>query len=922
MNEKNRQLSLTIGAAFILRHIMFSFNLPLETVIALWGCFYVLIMRRPIPKDYFSSATAIWANIHRLDYIDKKLATDKFKKFIVKPTSKGFRRSFYMSSDDSEHHNRDRHVLIVSENGNNDDAVVDPSCRHLTSSVTISKDHDGNSDKNVKSIIDTLGVETAAYFGGGTNDNAESAQKEIESTHRKIMDKLGESNDEGVRNLRFINGVERWAIKFGDLFHIDNLIVTHASLKSWGQVIKEDHEQVHHRQVMQSIHSLHSDDRPFSQAQMDEVMEGAGESVHVKTDKERQQRWLVNQRNAKRILGLLEILSSTGIPCLVAWGMSFANWSRSAWKRRVGGEVATWLSMPEIILGLHFEAELGEYYETTYYWHNRPGPLNTRSGFRMTEVHDLYFRFMLPWWNDAVKTPESKLPKTIKYLDDNFHGTDNNKRKEQILRGLKGGRDELIKMSHVLLEGAVSFLILCDREHGPPFLRALLSVLSRQAVPDGIEVPAIKNPDSEQWGRYVYDDPNQRPENEKKWYGMLMKSPEETVHWWYQLCLNWDVLEDDLQRLSKEQGIRDAMNGAPILAFKSMYPILFECLHATFGMMMSNSRLCEQIHGMMRHGLRDGTGMDEADAQRSYATSTDYNMKEERRRMSLRTNGNGKKMKPEVHCHTKDQQQLLSQQIACRAPQYEQQAETLIRSGSVPPIKAIVTSGRRQQDKQHITDKVQKEKQKRQNLTREMKTYEDFKTRAKETTLANDLMMMQGDNDIDRRSKLKEMSVQAFWNSMKDPVEYRDMFAIAVKAFPCLCNMVPRPDKALTSRAAIMKFAIKPYLERSMKTSKTIYAMLYGEKGSDNEVPRRERALHLMDIFNMFVRLVPSAWERVTIQPVTLALISSFQQMDPHYVADYNTNDEIQDVGAEEHSSSDESNLLGEDSEVEDNFDT
>ena len=43
--------------------------------------------------------------------------------------------------------------------------------------------------------------------------------------------------------------------------------------------------------------------------------------------------------------------------------------------------MATWLSMPDIVVGLHFEAELGEYFETTYYWHNRTGPLHTRSGF-------------------------------------------------------------------------------------------------------------------------------------------------------------------------------------------------------------------------------------------------------------------------------------------------------------------------------------------------------------------------------------------------------------------------------------------------------------------------------------------------------------------------------------------------------------
>jgi hypothetical protein len=70
-----------------------------------------------------------------------------------------------------------------------------------------------------------------------------------------------------------------------------------------------------------------------------------------------------------------------------------------------------------------------------------------------------------------------------------------------------------------------------------------------------------------------------------------------------------------------------------LLAFKADYKVLFECLHCVFGLMIPNSRLCKQIHGMMRHGLCSGTGMDEGDAQQSYATSTDYDMKQERRQM-------------------------------------------------------------------------------------------------------------------------------------------------------------------------------------------------------------------------------------------------------------------------------------------------
>ena len=83
---------------------------------------------------------------------------------------------------------------------------------------------------------------------------------------------------------------------------------------------------------------------------------------------------------------MLESLTHDGTPSLVAWALAFANQSCSTWKRRVGLEIATWLSMPELILGLQFEAELGTYFEEIYAWHNRTGPLGKRSGFHMMEM--------------------------------------------------------------------------------------------------------------------------------------------------------------------------------------------------------------------------------------------------------------------------------------------------------------------------------------------------------------------------------------------------------------------------------------------------------------------------------------------------------------------------------------------------------
>lgn len=99
--------------------------------------------------------------------------------------------------------------------------------------------------------------------------------------------------------------------------------------------------------------------------------------------------------------------TTDGVMCLSAWALYFHNHSKTDWKRRAGKEVATWLESDLIQFGLIAEAEVGDaYFAHTYYWHNRPGALHTRPGFRMMEVHELYFGFMLPFWTTALTTPE------------------------------------------------------------------------------------------------------------------------------------------------------------------------------------------------------------------------------------------------------------------------------------------------------------------------------------------------------------------------------------------------------------------------------------------------------------------------------------------------------------------------------------
>ena len=480
---------------------------------------------------------------------------------------------------------------------------------------------------NTDAIIDILTPEGAAYVIGGMSDNANDARKEMISTVDEIHNRNLQSNNPNIRELSYINGERIWPIVAGDPYHIGNLGVQHASIGMAGDT-GTDQRQCHHLQALISQHSLHSDNPSYSQAMMDRVMAGTGRRVKMATWRERRTRWLVNQRNAAHVLSLMPVLTAGGVVCLVAWALYFANNSRNPWKGIVGKEIALWLSMSSIILGLHFESELRNYFEQCSAWNNRKGPFHKRSGFGALEFQDYFWDFEMAWWNAVVDCPSKCMPVTMKFLDDDFKGSELTMRCKQVKRGLRMGRDEIIKMMKKnYLQVPIILLTLTNKKRGASFLRAVLSVFHNFAnmIPTGV---ALVHDLGGNWGTYKFNDPTQRPDDEKLWYNHLSRSiklVDRLIQYWRILSLNAPILTQDLQVLSKKQ--EDSFvcnNGSPLPVFATDYPILFECLYATFGAMMSNNRLDKQIHGMMRFGLRQGMGMDQVDHQRQYSVRTDY----------------------------------------------------------------------------------------------------------------------------------------------------------------------------------------------------------------------------------------------------------------------------------------------------------
>jgi hypothetical protein len=139
----------------------------------------------------------------------------------------------------------------------------------------------------------------------------------------------------------------------------------------------------------------------------------------------------------------------------------------------------------------------------------------------------------------------------------------------------------------------------------------------------------------EEWGEFNYrKKPSGRPRDEQMWYNVLAEQTDDVVHWWKQICLNKDCLIPELQRISNQEcsssAYTDSAEYSPLVNFKESHPKLYEFLNTAFGMIMSNSHLCEQIHGMIRARLRKDIGMEQADHMLSHLTGLSYELREER----------------------------------------------------------------------------------------------------------------------------------------------------------------------------------------------------------------------------------------------------------------------------------------------------
>jgi hypothetical protein len=342
MHPVSNQMCLTDKAAHYIRNMVYCHKIPRIRFPSLWNAFALLMIGRPLTQQEFSSSATLRYRFQRLYMIDKYRFHAEFEKYITARHEKGFHRLWYMVTDDSKHHDRDRHVCLMTAHRADDpsdtNASPNPCFRLLTASVAPSKDSDGNASLNVSAASDSLSISVLALYAGAVTDNAPDALDETRKTFDRFME-LVKDNDQ-VSSMGLMYGVQRRPIINGDMYHIDNLMCTHASNASFGETERGDHSQVHHRQLLQSLHDVHKKDRAASRRAMATVLEGTGNKFTLHTTRERQQRWLVNQRQAAHVLQGLEMKTKDDVPALVAWAHYMVEHS-DGWVKRAASEALT-----------------------------------------------------------------------------------------------------------------------------------------------------------------------------------------------------------------------------------------------------------------------------------------------------------------------------------------------------------------------------------------------------------------------------------------------------------------------------------------------------------------------------------------------------------------------------------------------------
>ena len=444
--------------------------------------------------------------------------------------------------------------------------------------------------------------------------------------------------------------------------------------------------------------------------------------------------------------------------------------------------------MPPIILGLLFETELGVYFETTIRWYSIAGETSTTPGFRMMELHLFLHDFVQKWWTKALVDPNDVFPRTFKYINEIWKDDIEEKRfrTHQIMKGVRAGHDEILKMSKGWFRVPLLYLVLLDLRRAPSLMRAINRILCS----NGVISPDTCAERNHSAGCNVVH----VSKSESIWFNKLKEDEENAVHYFKQFGLDRDIVRNELAKLSKMSDNPSPTFSfkRPLHEFKSKFPITYDAFDSIFRLMPSNSRIMEQLHGILRESIETNDTIQFTNAQARYSSNCYETRKERKKVIEKRGEFKGHdQMKGKhtggiKHDRTKEQLAMLGEQAMERKKMYAgvdiQSLPYNIRTKM--GIKNIAKDGSSAQDKIIAKRKREAYDEKATRLKVTMLTKRIITQKANHTDLTNDEMLRAEyrGNGVSKEDKImieKFMRV-GYWNSA------RKIKAEARKVFPCL----------------------------------------------------------------------------------------------------------------------------------------
>jgi hypothetical protein len=202
---------------------------------------------------------------------------------------------------------------------------------------------------------------------------------------------------------------------------------------------------------------------------------------------------------------------------------------------------------------------------------------------------------------------------------------------------------------------------------------------------------------------------------------------------------------------------------------------------------------------------------------------------------------------------------------------------------------------------------MEEERKRASRVSREKLTAENLRIAGSSTELSNDQLMKMGNDRLERRSKLVEMSTVRFWKTTKAP-SVKEWMYLCIKSMPCLGKLVvvpisQRPIRTKRQAEAIISL----YLRRAKYITNHIHEFVYG-KGDDK--PKKSKQMvtkeDLLDWFGFF-RDTEEAWSQVeTTPPAAVSLLETFTTISNHYTNTTDTRDHQYDTDDEDIPSDDE----------------